>query len=83
MELQIAGSWAGSAAGAASAFSLPKVTGTAQLRNVRATAVRGRALDLRARFHIDAELRVDPAPRVAFETEVELTTGYATIREFR
>jgi hypothetical protein len=40
MELQIAGSWVGSAAGTASAFSLPKVTGTAQLRNVRAT-VRG------------------------------------------
>jgi hypothetical protein len=40
MELQIAGSWTGSVAGTASAFSLPRVTGTAQLRSVRAT-VRG------------------------------------------
>ncbi len=40
MELQIAGSWAGNASGAASSFSLPDVTGTVQLRNVRAM-VRG------------------------------------------
>jgi hypothetical protein len=40
MELQIAGAWAGSVSGTASGFSLPEVTGTVQLRNVRAL-VRG------------------------------------------
>lgn len=40
MELQIAGSWAGSVAGATSGFGLPRITGTVQLRSVRAT-VRG------------------------------------------
>jgi type VI secretion system protein ImpF len=52
-----------------------------RLRNVRATLVKASNLDLRVRFHIDAELRVDPAPEVAFESVVELTTGHATIRE--
>jgi hypothetical protein len=37
MEVQIAGSWAGSVSGNASSFSLPKVTGTVQLHNMRAT----------------------------------------------
>ncbi len=36
MDLQIAGSWAGNATGNPSGFALPKVTGTVQLRNVRA-----------------------------------------------
>ena len=36
MDLQIAGSWAGNATGNLSGFALPKVTGTVQLRNVRA-----------------------------------------------
>jgi hypothetical protein len=40
MELEIAGSWAGNVAGSVSGFSLPAVTGTVQLRNVRA-AIRG------------------------------------------
>jgi hypothetical protein len=40
MELQIAGSWAGNVSGTNSGFSLPDVTGTVQLHNVRAT-VRG------------------------------------------
>jgi hypothetical protein len=40
MELQIAGSWAGNVANAASGFSLPEVTGKVQLHNVRAV-VRG------------------------------------------
>jgi AsmA-like protein len=40
MELQIAGVWAGKVSGAPSGFSLPEVTGTAQLHNVRAT-IRG------------------------------------------
>jgi hypothetical protein len=37
MELQIAGSWAGNLSGTPSGFSLPEVTGTVQLHNVRAT----------------------------------------------
>jgi len=40
MELQIAGSWAGNVSGTSSGFSLPEVTGTVQLHNVRAT-IRG------------------------------------------
>jgi len=36
MELLIAGSWATSVSGASSDFSLPEVTGTVQLRNLRA-----------------------------------------------
>jgi len=52
-----------------------------RLRNVRATMLKPRSLDLRATFHIDAELRVDPAPAVFFETVVELTTGHASISE--
>lgn len=52
-----------------------------RLRSVRASHVRSRTLELRATFHVDAELNVDPAPPVAFETVVELTTGHASIRE--
>jgi AsmA-like C-terminal region len=40
MDLQIAGSWAGNVSGSSSGFSMPEVTGTVQLRNVR-TTVRG------------------------------------------
>jgi len=40
MKLQIAGSWAGNISGSSTGFSLPQVTGTVQLHNVRA-AVRG------------------------------------------
>jgi hypothetical protein len=40
MELQIAGSWAGNVSGGGSGFSFPTVTGTVQLRNLRAL-VRG------------------------------------------
>ncbi len=40
MQVQIAGSWAGNASGTGSIFSLPEVSGTVQLHNVRAT-VRG------------------------------------------
>jgi type VI secretion system protein ImpF len=52
-----------------------------RLRNVRVSLVRTRALELRVVFHLDAELRVDPAPPVAFETVLELSTGHATVRE--
>lgn len=40
MKVMIAGLWAGNISGSSSGFSLPQVTGTVQLRNVRA-AVRG------------------------------------------
>ena len=52
-----------------------------RLKNVRAKVIRSRAIDLRVRFHIDADLRVDPAPAVTFQTEVELTTGHVAIHE--
>jgi type VI secretion system protein ImpF len=52
-----------------------------RLRGVRARVVRSRTIDLRLQFHIDAELRVDPCPAVAFETVVELTTGHVAVRE--
>jgi type VI secretion system protein ImpF len=52
-----------------------------RLRNVRATLVRSRGPTLRLQFHVDAELQVDPAPAVAFDTVVELTTGQASVRE--
>jgi len=38
IDLQIAGSWAGNGFGSPSGFPLPKVTGTVQLHNIRATA---------------------------------------------
>ncbi len=37
MKLQIAGSWAGNVSGSSSGFSLPRVNGTVQLNDVRAT----------------------------------------------
>ena len=52
-----------------------------RLRNVRIHLVRSRAVDMRATFHIDAELSVDPFPEVAFESVLELATGRASIRE--
>ncbi len=52
-----------------------------RLSNVRVQLVKSRALDLRVLFNIDAELRVDSAPPVTFDTVVELTTGHASIRE--
>jgi hypothetical protein len=32
------------------------------------------------RFKVEAHLRVDPAPAVAFDTILELTTGHYTIK---
>ena len=52
-----------------------------RLQKVRAKVIKSRAVDLRLRYHIDAVLRVDPAPAVAFETVVELTTGHVSVRE--
>ncbi len=52
-----------------------------RLRNVKAKVVRGRGVELRLRYHIDAELRVDTAQPVVFETVVELTTGHVSVQE--
>lgn len=52
-----------------------------RLRNVHATIVEGtNPGDRHVRFHLDAQINVDPAPEVAFETIVELTTGRAAIQ---
>lgn len=52
-----------------------------RLRNVRATMQPPKGPDLSATYEINADLRVDPAPPVAFETIIELTTGHVEIRE--
>ncbi len=52
-----------------------------RLRKVKAKIVRSRGVELRVQFHIDAELRVENAPAVMFETVVELTTGHVSVRE--
>lgn len=52
-----------------------------RLRNVRATMVGGTSpSDRTVRFHLDAQINVDPAPEVAFETIVELTSGRASVQ---
>ena len=38
-------------------------------------------LERRVRFHIDARLRVEPAPEVVFQTVVELSSGRATVTQ--
>jgi type VI secretion system protein ImpF len=52
-----------------------------RLRDVRVVLV-GTDLkeERRVRFHIEANLNVDPSPEVAFETVLELTTGHTSIR---
>ena len=37
-------------------------------------------LERTVRFHIDARLCLDPAPEVAFDTILELTTGHYAVR---
>jgi len=52
-----------------------------RLRNVRANLVESKNPHERTiGFHIDAQLNVDPAPEVSFETVMELTTGRTLIR---
>ncbi len=52
-----------------------------RLRNVRARLVEGFGGTQTVRFQIHAELNVDPAPEVGFETVLELMTGHASIKE--
>jgi len=52
-----------------------------RLQKVRAVMLEGDdGLDRRVRFRIDARLRVDPAPEVAFDTILELTTGRYSVQ---
>ena len=52
-----------------------------RLRDVRATLVEGGEAKMRTlRFRIDARLRVEPAPEVAFETVLELASGLSAVR---
>lgn len=51
-----------------------------RLRNVRVLVIDDKSkVQLSVRFKIEAELNVDPAPEVGFETVLELTTGRATV----
>lgn len=51
-----------------------------RLRDVRATLLPPKfPNEPTVRFHVDARLALDPAPEVAFETILELTTGHASI----
>jgi type VI secretion system protein ImpF len=53
-----------------------------RLREVRATlSDPGDGKDRSVRFRIDAKLNVDPAPEVAFETVLELTTGRYSVQQ--
>ncbi len=52
-----------------------------RLRDVKATLLdRGDAKMRTLRYRIDARLRVDPAPEVAFETVLELASGLSAVR---
>jgi type VI secretion system protein ImpF len=52
-----------------------------RLREVRAKLVEGGDAKLRTlRFRIDARLRVEPAPEVAFETVLELASGLSAVK---
>ena len=51
-----------------------------RLRNIRVLVADDKSkVLLSLRFKIEAELNVDPAPEVGFETVLELTTGRATV----
>lgn len=51
-----------------------------RLRGVRVALVESDlTFDRSVRFHVEAQVNADPAPEVAFETVVELFTGYTSI----
>lgn len=52
-----------------------------RLRKVRVTAGPPAPGGLTITFKVDAELNVDPAPEVGFETVLELTSGRALVRD--
>jgi type VI secretion system protein ImpF len=49
-----------------------------QVRVVMVDAVSGK--ERTVKFHIDAKMCVDPAPEVAFDTVLELTTGHYSVK---
>jgi type VI secretion system protein ImpF len=52
-----------------------------RLKDVRAVLTDpGSGKERTVRFHIEAKMCVDPAPEVAFDTILELTTGHYTIQ---
>lgn len=52
-----------------------------RLKDIRATLVDGGDNKARTvKFRVDARMRVDPAPEVAFDTILELTTGHYSIK---
>ena len=52
-----------------------------RLRNVRVKLIEGgKGLERSIRFHVDAQINVDPAPEVSFETILELSTGHAQVK---
>lgn len=51
-----------------------------RLRDVKATLIDpGQQVQRAVKFRVEARLNVDPAPEVAFDTILELTTGHSTI----
>jgi type VI secretion system protein ImpF len=53
-----------------------------RLRDVRASLVdTGESKQPTLRFRIDARLCLEPAPDVAFETILELTTGHSSVKQ--
>jgi type VI secretion system protein ImpF len=52
-----------------------------RLKDIKATLIEAGDNKARTvRFRIDARMRVDPAPEVAFDTILELTTGHYSIK---
>jgi type VI secretion system protein ImpF len=52
-----------------------------RLKDIRATLIDpGDGKDRTVKFRIDARLCVDPAPEVAFDTILELTTGHYSVK---
>jgi type VI secretion system protein ImpF len=53
-----------------------------RLKDIHATLLdTGQKVERSLRFHIEARLALEPAPEVAFETVLELTTGHASVRQ--
>lgn len=51
-----------------------------RLRDVKAILLDpGQDLHRRVKFRVEAKLNVDPAPEIAFDTVLELTTGHTTV----
>lgn len=53
-----------------------------RLKDVKATMIDpGDGKDHSVKFRVDAKLKVDPAPEVAFDTILELTSGQTQVKE--